>query len=188
MAAQGAELAHPRFGSLQLHRRAVPPYWECPYYFAPADREVALRLQTTSQLDGPTVDQCLFVDVLERRFGLAIVMLLPPIKRALQHYVRTTVLRNMLDEFTLTAVTVPPDPCVPGLIYEFGYVCVSDPTLSFVAMFHGPLSWPPPKVQVRVDRLGDVADLDVPLRNFDTQLKPCHRTDGSGEGRTEGRE
>jgi hypothetical protein len=150
--AHGAERSDPRFGVLRLQRRAVPPYWMCRRHFEPVNRDVELRLQTTSRLSGPTADQRAFVDMLEKRFGMAMVMLLPPLKRALQHYVRPTILRNMLEEFALTSITVPPEPCLPQPSYEFGYVCASDPTLSFAAMFRGHLAWPPPKVLVRVDR------------------------------------
>lgn len=111
-----------------------------------------MRLETApGRFDLPNTDQVLFFDYLAARYGLALSVVLPPLQRALTHYVTQARLRTLLDEFTLVSLTVPAQPCVPSPSYEFGYDCTSDHGLSFVAQFRGWLVWPAPDVVVRVD-------------------------------------
>lgn len=147
------QIEDPKFGTLTLCRATVPVSWFGRYHFCPEEREVDVRIPVAGFSDGPSSSQRNWLQALETKWGLVTICVLKPLQAAVHHYLGgQSELRNLLDEFSLTAIFAPLDPASARPRYEFSFVSASDPELRLVAMFNGHLGSPSPVVRVRGDR------------------------------------
>lgn len=154
------EVFDPKFGLLRLDRSTVPPSWVGRYRFRPASSDIEVRVPANKRFEPPNASHRDFATMLEETFGLVLVCALRPLKAALRHYIPGPIpLRNALEEFSLTGVTLPVEPNVNPARYEFHFRCGVDATLAFTLMFVGPLS-KSPAVKARVDRVCDEAAVE----------------------------
>ena len=154
------EVFDPKFGLLRLDRATVPLSWAGRYLFRPATAEIDVRVPANRRLDPPSAGHREFATMIEETFGLVLVCALRPLKAALRHYVPGPIpLRNALEEFSLSGMTLPVEPNANPARYEFHFRCGVDDTLTFTLMFVGPPS-KSPAVKARVDRACEEAAVE----------------------------